>query len=443
MAHRRFRGSRLPAPPVLLAGLYLALILTGTALLSLPVSTTRPISVADAFFTATSAVTVTGLAVVDTGSDLSFFGQAVLLTLIQIGGVGLMTFAVLVLSSLGLQINTPSRHVLREDLSQSTTHDIMDLVGSVLRISLVVEAIGVAVLALVFVPEMGAGQGLWYALFHSVSAFNNAGFGLRSDSLSEWVADPVINLAIPALFITGGLGFVVIGDILEKRRWRLLTLHSKLMLVGTAGLTVYGMITFALLEWTNPGTLGTLDTVGAKLTASWFQSVTTRTAGFNTVDLAHLHDSTCLVMIALMLVGGGSASTSGGIKVTTLMVALLATAAFFKQRAPRAFGRRIGQEQVMKVMALTTIAMLTMLTGLFLVSISHDGDFLDLAFEIASAFGTVGLSRGATSELDALGRTIIIFLMFMGRVGPLTLGYLLATRRASRVKFPEGRVYLG
>ncbi|MFD0982240.1 TrkH family potassium uptake protein [Tropicimonas aquimaris] len=433
----------MPAPPVLLAGLYLALTLIGAALLSLPFAATQDISVGDAIFTATSAVTVTGLSVVDVGASLTLFGQVVLLVLIQIGGVGLMTFAVLLLSSLGLQINTHSRHVLREDLNQSSTHDLMGLVRSVIRISLAVEAAGVVVLALVFVPELGFRQGLWYALFHSVSAFNNAGFGLRADSLIQWVSDPIINLAVPALFIIGGIGFVVIGDIMEKRRWRLLSMHTKLMLVGTVALTVYGMAGFAVLEWTNEDTLGRLETVGAKLAASWFQSVTTRTAGFNTVDLSQIHDSTALMMIALMLVGGGSASTAGGIKVTTLMVALMATVAFFKQRSPRAFGRRIGPDQVLKVMALTTIAMLTMLTGLFLVSISHDGDFLDLAFEVASAFGTTGLSRGSTGELDTLGRTVMIVLMFLGRVGPLTIGYLLATRKVSRVKFPEGRVYLG
>jgi trk system potassium uptake protein TrkH len=367
----------------------------------------------------------------------------VVLVLIQVGGVGLMTFAVLLLSSLGVRISTPSRNVLREDLNQGTSHDLMGLAGSVLRISLVVEAVGLVVLATVFVPEMGLARGLWYALFHTVSAFNNAGFGLRADSLAPWVANPVINIAVPALFIIGGLGFVVISEIVEKRRWRALTLHSKLMLVGSAFLTIGGMIAFAVLEWTNPATLGGLETAGAKVTASWFQSVTTRTAGFSTLDLAHIHDSTALVMISLMLVGGGSASTAGGIKVTTLAVAVLATVAFFQRSAPNAFGRRIGQEQVMKVMALTTIAMLTMLSGLFFVSISHDGDFLDLAFEIASAFGTTGLSRGATGKLDDIGRTVVIFLMFMGRVGPLTFGYLLATRQPPRVKFPEGRVHLG
>jgi trk system potassium uptake protein TrkH len=443
MGRRRSATRRLPAPPVLLAALYLGLVLTGAALLALPISTTRPIALMDALFTATSAVTVTGLAVVDTGSDLTLFGQAVLLVLMQIGGVGLMTFAVLLLSSLGLTITLPSANVLREDLNQNSTHKLIDLAATVLRISLAVEAVGVAVLATVFVPEFGWPQGLWAALFHSVSAFNNAGFALWPDSLSQWVDSPVINLTIPALFVIGGLGFVVVGDILQKRGWRRLTLHSKLMLVGTAGLTIYGMVVFALLEWGNPGTLGALDGVGAKLMASWFQSLTTRTAGFNTLDLSQMHDSTSLLMIALMLVGGGSASTAGGMKVTTLMVLLLATVAFFERREPRAFGRTIAIDQILKVLALVTLSILLMLTGLFLVSISHDGEFIDLAFEVASAYGTAGLSRGATAELDTMGRIIVMVLMFLGRVGPLTLGFLLATRKTSRVRYPTGHVYLG
>ncbi|WP_116132850.1 TrkH family potassium uptake protein [Tropicimonas sp. IMCC34043] len=443
MARQRTLRLAKVAPPVLLASFYLGLILSGAVALLLPLSTRVPITIMEALFTATSAVTVTGLSLVDTGTTFTLFGQIVLLVLIQVGGVGLMTFAVLLLSSLGLSVNTPSLHVLREDLNQSSTHRIMDLVGSVVRISLVVEAAGVVALAFVFVPEMGVQKGLWFAFFHAISAFNNAGFGLRPDSLSAWVDDPIVNLTIPALFLLGGLGFVVIGDIVQKRRWRLLTLHSKLMLVGSAGLTIYGMSMFAILEWGNPLTLGTLDGWGAKLLASWFQSATTRTAGFNTLDLSQLHDSTTLVMIGLMMVGGGSASTAGGIKVTTLMVALLATVAFFERRELRAFGRTIASDQVLKVMALMTISILAMLTALFLVSISHDGDFLDLAFEIASAFGTVGLTRGATGELDTIGRIIVMFLMFMGRVGPLTLGFLLATRRASRVRFPTGHVYLG
>jgi trk system potassium uptake protein TrkH len=297
-------------------------------------------------------------------------------------------------------------------------------------------------LAFVFVPEFGW-NGVWQAVFHSISAFNNAGFALQSDSLSQWVGNPVVNLVIPLLFILGGLGFIVVGDVYQKRKWRSLTLHSKLMLIGTVVLILWGTVMFALLEWTNPATLGPLD-IGDRLWASWFQGVTPRTAGFNTVDTAGMHDSTTLLTMTLMLVGGGSTSTAGGIKVTTLCVLLLATVAFFRrERTLHAFGRSLGLEEVMKVMALTTISMLLVLTGIFVISISHDGQFIDLAFEVTSAFGTVGLSRGTTTELDGFGRTIIIATMFIGRVGPLAIGFFLATRSTPRVKYPAGQIYLG
>ena len=281
-------------------------------------------------------------------------------------------------------------------------------------------------------------------MFHSISAFNNAGFALYSDSLSGYVNDPIINLTIPALFILGGLGFVVVGDLVRARSWQRLNLHSKLMLTGTLSLILLGWVGFAALEWTNPATLGGLPDTASRLWASWFQAVTPRTAGFNTIDTGGMHDSTTLMTMSLMLVGGGSTSTAGGIKVTTLIVLLIGTVAFFRrQTALHAFGRSLGVEDVMKVMALTTISIFIVLAGIFLISISHDEEFLDLAFEATSAFGTVGLSRGATGELDGFGRAVIIAIMFLGRVGPLTLGFFLATHSRPRVRYPKGDVYLG
>jgi trk system potassium uptake protein TrkH len=302
--------------------------------------------------------------------------------------------------------------------------------------------VGALLLMLVFVPEYGW-NGVWQAVFHSISAFNNAGFALHPDSLSQWVGNPVVNIVVPAMFIVGGVGFIVIGDIHQKRNWNRLTLHSKLMIIGTLVLIVWGSTVFALLEWTNPATLGGLS-LPDKLWASWFQGVTPRTAGFNTIDTGGMHDSTTLMTMTLMLVGGGSTSTAGGIKVTTLAVLLLATVAFFQRRQElHAFGRSLGMEEVMKVMALTTISILLVLSAIFLISVSHDGEFLDLAFEVTSAFGTVGLSRGATAELDGIGRAIIMVVMFIGRVGPLALGYFLATRSVPRVRYPAGEIYLG
>jgi trk system potassium uptake protein TrkH len=438
---QRIRILRLP-PPALLVIFYMGLIVLGAILLWLPVAHHGQIDLGKAIFTSTSAVTVTGLVLVDTGAAFTGFGQAVIAVLIQLGGLGLMTFAVLVLGALGIPIGIPQRLILREDLNQTSLSNLTYLARIILIIALVCEAIGALLLAFVFVPEFGW-NGVWQAVFHSISAFNNAGFALQSDSLSQWVGNPVVNLVIPLLFILGGLGFIVVGDVYQKRKWRSLTLHSKLMLIGTVVLILWGTVMFALLEWTNPATLGPLD-IGDRLWASWFQGVTPRTAGFNTVDTAGMHDSTTLLTMTLMLVGGGSTSTAGGIKVTTLCVLLLATVAFFRrERTLHAFGRSLGLEEVMKVMALTTISMLLVLTGIFVISISHDGQFIDLAFEVTSAFGTVGLSRGTTTELDGFGRTIIIATMFIGRVGPLAIGFFLATRSTPRVKYPAGQIYLG
>ncbi|MHA6326432.1 TrkH family potassium uptake protein [Roseivivax sp. CAU 1753] len=432
------------SPPMLLVSLYLLVILLGALLLWSPLAQTGDVSLADAIFTSTSAVTVTGLAVVTTGADFTLAGQVILAILIQFGGLGLMTFAVFVLSAIGVRIGLGGRLVLREDLNQSSIGDLLKLVRIVLSFALLCEAGSTALLALVFVPEMGWGPGLWFAMFHAVSAFNNAGFSLDAANLAPWVANPVVNLVIPFLFILGGLGFVVVADIHENRKWARLSLHSKIMLGGTVTLILFAWVMFAALEWRNPNTLGGLPDIWARLQASWFQAVTPRTAGFNTLDTAAMHDATTLMTMTLMLVGGGSTSTAGGIKVTTAIVLVLATIAFFRQRTElHAFGRSLALDEVMKVLALTTISILIVFVSLFLVSITHDGPFLTLAFEVVSAFGTVGLSMGATEDLDGIGRAVIMVVMFLGRVGPLTLGFFLATHSVARVRYPKGRIYLG
>lgn len=432
------------APPATLGLIYLTFILLGGLLLWLPVSNMGGVTLFDALFTSTSAVTVTGLIVVDTGSAFTPFGQTVIALLIQLGGLGLMAFAVMLLTILGIPIGLPYRIILREEVNQKALHNLTDIARVILVASLLCELVGASILSFVFVPEFGWSKGIGHALFHSISAFNNAGFALYPDSLMKWAGDPVINIVIPALFILGGLGFIVLADIYQVRRWRRLTLHSKIMIVGTLGLIVFSWPMFAALEWTNPGTLGGLPDTASKIWGSWFQAVTTRTAGFNSIDTGAMHDSTTLMTMALMVVGGGSTSTAGGIKVTTFIVLFIATIAFFKRQTQmHIFGRSLGPDEVLKVLALTAVSLVVVMMGLFVTSISHDGDFLALAFEVTSAFGTVGLSRGATGELDAMGRVTIMLIMFLGRVGPLTLGFFLATRSVPRVRYPRGQIYLG
>jgi len=434
---------RIP-PPFFLALVYALLIVVGSLLLKLPLASEAPLSWLEAIFTATSAITVTGLTVIATGPELTFVGQLVVLVLIQLGGLGLMTIAVMVLAVLGLPVALPQQLYLRADLSQTSLADLLRLVLIILQVVVVCQLVGTIVLAFVFVPEFGWWPGLWHALFHAISAFNNAGFTLFPDSLTRWATHPVINLGVPALFIIGGIGFPVLCDLVQNRRWRRFSLHTKLMLVGTAALIAWSVPTFATTEWTNPATLGAFDSTTDKLAASWFQALTTRTAGFYTLDIAAVHDSTALMFILLMVVGGGSASTAGGVKVTTLVVLLLATLAFFRRRTTiDVFGRNIGHHEITKILALSVLGVLTILLGLFVILAAEDGPFLDLAFEVASAFGTVGLSRGATEDLGSVGQLVLVALMFVGRIGPLVLGFFLGTRVPPRVRHPADKVFLG
>lgn len=437
-------GSRRLSPPAALASIYASFIVLGAIVLRLPFSNSGDVTFSDALFTAASAVTVTGLIVVDTGSDFTMIGQIVIALLIQVGGLGLMTFAALLLTMLGLTIGMPQQLALRDELGQTGLGELGALVRIVILVAFTAEAIATAALMIVFVPEFGWSAGFWQALFHAISAFNNAGFSLFSDSLTRYVADPIVNITITLSFILSGLGFVVLADINKQRRWSKLMLHSKLMLSGTLFLIVFAWIMFALIEWNNPATLAGLDGTAARIWASWFQAVTPRTAGFNTLDYAQMEDSTTVMTLALMLVGGGPSSTAGGIKVTTLIVLALATLAFFRrQERLHIFGRSLGVSEVMKVLALTALSLFLVFIGLFLASLTYDGEFIDLVFEVCSAFGTVGLSRGATGELDELGRAVIVAIMFVGRLGPLTLAFFLATKTTPKVRYPEGKVFLG
>lgn len=431
-------------PPAVLALLYLGLILLGSAAFLLPFTTLRPISVIEAMFTATSAVTVTGLSVVDVQSGLTFWGQVILIVLVQLGGLGLMSFAVLVLSALGMSIGLRQQTYLREDLNQTSFTSLTKLVGIIVRVVLIAELCGAVALSAVFVPQFGFWPGLWHAVFHSISAFNNAGFSTFADGLAGYATNPVVNLVIPALFIVGGIGYAVLSDIRRRRFWSGWNLHTKLMITGSAALIVLGVGLTALLEWNNARTLGQYATVLDRMTVAWFQGVTPRTAGFATIDMAALHDSTSLLYMALMIIGGGPTSTAGGIKVTTVFVLLLATLAFFRRRTEiSAFGRAIGMEEALKVMALVALAAMLNFGGIFVIMAFNDGDFMNISFEVASAFGNAGLTRAYTDDLSPLGRIVIMIIMFLGRVGPLTLGFFLATRTTPRVRYPEGQVHLG
>ncbi|OFC72029.1 TrkH family potassium uptake protein [Alteromonas confluentis] len=431
------------APPLILSLSFLGFILLGTVLLKLPFATTAPISWVHSLFTATSAVTVTGLAIVDTGTGFTLFGQMVIAGLIQFGGLGLMTFAVVTLVAIGSKISFLQQSAVKEAFNETDTSSLVSTAKAVILFALAVEAIGILVLSAYWQTEMGWKQACYEAFFYTISAFNNAGFALSSDSLSAYVNDPVVNITITALFITGGLGFSVWIDLVKKKKWQMLTPYSKTMLLGTLIINVAALLLIYLIEYDNPETLGKLDAAG-KWWASWFQAVTPRTAGFNTLDINALEDGSVTLMLLLMFIGGGSMSTASGIKVVTFVVLLTATYNFLRrEHAPTLFQRTIRPETVSKALALTVISAGVTWIAIFVLTITETAPFIDIVFEAVSALGTVGLSRGLTGDLSAWGEGIIIVLMFLGRLGPLTLAYLLASPRQRRVRFPDSRLSIG
>ncbi|MGH8683818.1 MAG: potassium transporter TrkG, partial [Nitrosospira sp.] len=265
-----------------------------------------------------------------------------------------------------------------------------------------------------------------------------------ADSLMSHAGNPVVNIVISLLFISGGIGFVVIADIIGKKHFRHFALHTKLMLVGTLVINLIAMTVILVLEHGNPATLAALPDWSAKLWASWFQAVTPRSAGFNTLDVGALFPSTAFFIIGLMFIGGGSGSTAGGIKLSTFIVALLATWAFLRgQERPVVFGRSLQLDIIRKSLAIIVISLLCVSTGIFLLTVTEKGDFLDLTFEVVSAAATVGLSRGITADLSAAGQSIIVVLMLIGRVGPLTIAFTLAHSRSESIQYPAGQVNIG
>ena len=438
-----------PAQIIILG--FLFLIAVGTALLMLPVSTSGPggASFLDALFTATSATCVTGLVVQDTALYWSPFGQAVLLVLIQIGGMGVVTMAVAIFIFTGRHISLKQRWVMQESISAPQVGGIVRQTRFILKTALAMEAAGAALLALRFCPQMGV-KGVWYAVFHSISAFCNAGFdlmGVRSgpcSSLTSYTADSLVNIAIILLIVLGGIGFMTWQDFREhKWHLRAMRLQTKVVLSTTVILLAVGFLYFFLYEFRQPQwqSLGT----GERFWAALFQTVTPRTAGFNTVDLSQMTPPSQLVTILLMLVGGSPGSTAGGFKTTTLAVLLLTTAAVFRRRdTAHCFGRRLQDEAVHSAMALFVIYLLLAVTGGILICCIDGIPLMGALFESSSAVATVGLSLGYTAGLSAASRLILIFLMYFGRVGGLTVIYAVTVKGTGKVsQFPQERLTVG
>lgn len=442
-------------PERVLAGGFLVLILVGAALLALPFASAsgQSIGLFDSLFTATSAVCVTGLVAVDTGTALSLFGQVTLLVLIQLGGLGFMIFATLIMMALGRRITLRERMVIRESMSATDLSGLLRLTLWYGAMALVIEGAGAVLLALRLVPLYGWKKGLYYAVFHAVSAFCNAGFDLfgHYSSLTAFAGDPLILLTIALLIILGGLGFSVILEVIRHHRGgRRLSLHTKVVLTATAGLLLVGTLFFALTEWHNPLTLAKDDAAPAqRLLNAFFQSVTMRTAGFNSVDLAEMKESSKLMAVLLMFIGASPASTGGGVKTTTMSVLLLILISVIRgDEHVNVFGKRLPTGLMRRALAILFIDLMILLGCTMLLTLAENEGlpFLDLLFESASALATVGVSAVGTPKLSFLSRLTLIPVMYFGRVGPLTLALALAHKQSdtqNRIKYPEENIMIG
>jgi len=439
-----------------LAG-FLALIAAGTALLLLPAASRQgSIPFVDALFTATSASCVTGLIVVDTGSFFSPFGQAVILLLLQIGGLGIMTLSTLFLLMAGRRLSLAGRSVIQDTFTHSGERNPAQIIRRVFVFTFGMEAFGAALLFAAFLPTgTGTADALWQAVFHAVSAFCNAGFSLFSDSLAGFRTSWMINLTVCLLIVAGGIGFLVVAEVrthasFRARTWRRLSLHSKLVLTSTALLIVVGTILILVMEWSN--TLSALTTP-QKVLAAVFQSITTRTAGFNTLPIGAMASETLFVVILLMFVGASPGSCGGGIKTTTFATICLLGAARLRGRdQPQAFWRRISESSTAKAIGVAMLSLLVIVVGTLMLTMSElggvsrlhsQGKFFELLFEAVSAFGTVGLSMGATADLSTAGKLLVTAIMFTGRLGPLVLAVAVARRHAPRFSYAEEKVMIG
>ena len=436
----------------LVALCFLGIILLGTGLLMLPVSSRsgEPCQFLPALFTATSATCVTGLTPFDTWTQWSGFGQVVLLCLIEIGGLGFMSAATLVIFLFRRKVGLRQRMLIAQALSLNEMDGVVRLQRMVIFGSLGFEAAGALILTLWFWPQYGFVRALRWGVFHSISAFCNAGFDIfgsmePGSSLLLFQNDPVVLLTLGALVVLGGLGFLVWQDIAEKRSWKKLSVYSRLVLLATAMLIVSGWALICILEWNNPETLGNLS-VGSKLLGGLFQSITPRTAGFDAINQAGLTQGGKAVSMVLMLIGGSSGSTAGGLKTVTFLVVLLFIWARARGRSTvSAFCRTIPQEQALNAMTISLMMVLLSVLGGIFVCATSPVSFTDGLFEAISALATVGLTAGATGLLSVPAKILIIIFMYFGRVGVLTisLGFLMGNQAVERFRYAETSLLIG
>ncbi|MCM0650612.1 TrkH family potassium uptake protein [Clostridium swellfunianum] len=443
-----YKGIKIRPVQILVLGFAL-IILIGGLILTLPIASssgTRTPFI-DALFTATTSVCVTGLVTVDTGTHWSYFGKTVIMILIQVGGLGFMAFATLISLIIGKKITLQERLVMAEAMNTFSLQGLVKLARYILLFTFCVEGIGALLLSMVFVPERGLWTGIYYSIFHSVSAFCNAGIDLIGQfrSITPYAENPIIVLTIGALIVAGGLGFTVWYEIFDYRKKRKFSLHAKLVLTVTAILIVGGAILMFIFEVNNPATMQPMSTKG-KLLSSLFASITPRTAGYNSISTSDMSPAGRFLTIILMFIGGSPGSTAGGIKTTTAGLLVMTVISVIRGREDtEIYERRICKDIIYKALTISVIGLTLVVVVSMILSITEVGASLEyIIYEVTSAFGTVGLTLGLTTKLTTFGKALIILTMFSGRVGPLTIALSLARNHSGNtIKYPEDKVLVG
>ncbi|MCM8711974.1 TrkH family potassium uptake protein [Clostridium sp. SYSU_GA19001] len=443
-----YKDLRFKPVQILVIG-FAVVILMGAILLTLPIASNEDVRTpfVDALFTSTSAVCVTGLVTLDTGTYWSYFGKTVILILIQIGGLGFMSFATLISLLLGKKITLKERLVMQEAMNTCSLQGLVKLARYVLLFTFTIEGIGALILSIIFIPEHGLIKGIYFSIFHSVSAFCNAGFDLMGEfrSLTPYAENPIIILTIATLIVIGGLGFAVWYEIFNYRKVKKITLHSKFVIVVTAILIVVGAILMFIFEYNNPATINPMSVKG-KILSSLFASITPRTAGFNSISTTDMTPAGRFLTIILMFIGGSPGSTAGGIKTATAGILIMTVISIIKGREEtEVFERRISKETIYKSLAIAVIGITLVVTVSMILTITEAGTSLEyIIYEATSAFGTVGLTLGLTTKLSIIGKTIIIFTMYCGRVGPLTIALALSRKHSNNtIRYPEDKILVG
>ena len=429
---------------------YLFIIFLGAVLLSLPISHIGELDFIDALFTSASATSVTGLIVISTAETFTFVGEFIILALIQMGGIGYMSLVIIFFLSFNQKLNIDEKRAMKQSLDLPTLH-VGAFAKKILAFVLFIEFVGAIILTFRFLDNYEFSKAVWFGLFHSISAFNNAGFSLFSDVLIGYQSDTIVLLTICFLIILGGLGYFVLIEIYENRRFsKRFTIHTRIMLYGTIILIVFGMLLFLSIEWNNPKTFGNLSFYD-KILNAFFLSVNFRTAGFNSIDLASLKDSSLFFSTLFMMTGAGQGSTAGGIKITTVAILIITVIYILKEsnQQPSIFKRTIEQKVINKALAIIIFSSFFVLFAVLILVETQNLPFMNILFEVVSAFATVGVSTGngdilsLSQQFDTFGKIVIIILMVAGRLGVFAFGIILVGKaKTKHFKYPVGKIII-